>query len=218
MSRYKAAIFDLDGTLLDTLADLRDSMNHTMELFGFPTHSTEAIRSFVGSGVEQFVASAVPGGFDNPHFREIVKEYSEYYGIHSEDQTKPYDGVLDLITKLKDSGIAVAVVSNKAHSASRGLCRTHFPEVEIVNGEREAEGVRRKPYPDMVLMTVKEIGVKPEECVYIGDSEVDILTAENAGMDCISVLWGFRDRDYLEENGGKVFVENTDELFSAITD
>lgn len=216
--KYKAAIFDLDGTLLDTLEDLADAVNHTMDEFGFERHTIAEVRAYVGNGVGQLIARCIPGGEKNPKFSDALEEYRRYYSLNSEIKTKPYDGIIELIEKLKKSGVNAAVVSNKIHAASVTLCRKYFPGIEAVNGEREAEGVRRKPYPDMVLKTIEQLGLTPDECVYIGDSEVDIETANNAGIDCISVLWGFRDRDYLEQKGGKRFVSSADELYHAITD
>lgn len=213
---YKAAIFDLDGTLLDTLDDLWDAVNYTMNHYNFPRRTRNEVRSFVGNGVERLIELSVPDGRANPKFSEAVAVYRTHYAEHSENKTCPYDGVTELIQKLLSDGIACAVVSNKPHGATVTLCAKYFPEIAVVCGEREAEGIRRKPYPDTVFKAVEELGLPVGECVYIGDSEVDIKTAENAGMDCISVLWGFRDEEYLREMGGTVFVETADELYNAI--
>lgn len=213
---YKAAIFDLDGTLLDTLDDLWDAVNHTMERYGFPRRTRNEVRSFVGNGVERLIELSVPDGRNNPKFAEAVTAYRAHYAENSENKTAPYDGVIDLIRKLIADGVAVSVVSNKPHGATVTLCAKYFPEITVVCGEREAEGIRRKPYPDTVFKAVEDLGCEVGECVYIGDSEVDIRTAENAGMDCISVLWGFRDEEYLRGEGGTVFVRTADELYDAI--
>ncbi len=215
--KYKAAIFDLDGTLLDTLDDLHDMVNHTMDVFGFPRRTSEEVRSFVGNGVDKLIELSVPGGLENPLYRDAIKECRTYYAANSEGKkTRPYDGITELISRLCESGVKVAVVSNKIHPATVKLCEKHFPAIAHAYGEREAEGVRRKPYPDMVYISARELGVELSECVYIGDSEVDIITAKNAGVDCISVLWGFRDKAMLAEYGGSVFAENTDELYGLI--
>ena len=214
--KYKAAIFDLDGTLLDTLDDLWDAVNHTMDAYGFPRRTREEVRSFVGNGVERLIELSVPDGLNNPKFTEAVASYRAYYAANSEHKTAPYAGVTGLIRKLIADGVAVSVVSNKPHGSTVTLCAKHFPDIAVVCGEREAEGIRRKPYPDTVFRVVEDLGLTVTDCVYIGDSEVDIRTAANAGMDCISVLWGFRGEDCLRAEGGTVFVGTADELYDAI--
>ena len=212
MKRYQAVIFDLDGTLLDTLDDLRDAVNATMEHFGYPGHTREEIRSFVGNGVERLIELSIPGGREDPRFAEAVTFYRAYYPAHAEIKTAPYPGVTELIRELNRDGIATAVVSNKPHISTTKLCARYFPEIGYACGEREAEGIRRKPAPDTVLFTAKELGIAVEDCVYIGDSEVDVETAKNAGMDCIAVLWGFRDREVLEAAGAELFASDAAEL------
>ena len=216
----KAAIFDLDGTLLDTLDDLWDAVNHTMDAHGFPRRTRDEVRAFVGNGVERLIelSLGIPDAQNHPDFAGIVADYRAYYAANSEHKTAPYPGVCDLIRRLLADGIAVSVVSNKPHGATVTLCAKYFPDVTVVCGEREAEGIRRKPWPDTVFKAVDDLGLTPADCVYIGDSEVDILTAKNAGMDCISVLWGFRDEDELREAGGTTFVRTSEELYRAITE
>ena len=211
----KAAIFDLDGTLLDTLDDLWDAVNHTMDAHGFPRRTRDEVRAFVGNGVERPIelSLGIPDAQNHPDFAGIVADYRAYYAANSEHKTAPYPGVCDLIRRLLADGIAVSVVSNKPHGATVTLCAKYFPDVTMVCGEREAEGIRRKPWPDTVFKAVDDLGLTPADCVYIGDSEVDILTAKNAGMDCISVLWGFRDEDELREAGGTTFVRTAEELY-----
>lgn len=211
----KAAIFDLDGTLLDTLDDLWDAVNHTMDAHGFPRRTRDEVRAFVGNGVERLIelSLGIPDAQNHPDFAGIVADYRAYYAANSEHKTAPYPGVCDLIRRLLADGIAVSVVSNKPHGATVALCAKYFPDVTMVCGEREAEGIRRKPWPDTVFKAVDDLGLTPADCVYIGDSEVDILTAKNAGMDCISVLWGFRDEDELREAGGTTFVRTAEELY-----
>ncbi|MBQ4354019.1 MAG: HAD-IIIA family hydrolase [Clostridia bacterium] len=216
MKQYQAAVFDLDGTLLDTLDDLHAAVNHTMRYFGYPERTREEVRSFVGNGVDRLIELSVPGGAQDENFRAAITEYRNYYNAHSEVLTKPYDGIPALIERLQADKIPIAVASNKPHKATTDLCAKMFPTVSAVCGEQEKEGIRRKPHPDMVLHMTELLGYKPEECVYIGDSEVDLLTAKNAGMDCISVLWGFRDRQCLEEAGGTVFAETPEELYRMI--
>lgn len=214
----KAAIFDLDGTLLDTLDDLWDAVNHTMDAHGFPRRTRDEVRAFVGNGVERLIelSLGIPDAQNHPDFAGIVADYRAYYAANSEHKTAPYPGVTDLIRRLIADGIAVSVVSNKPHGATVNLCAKYFPEVTVVCGEREAEGIRRKPWPDTVFKAVDDLGLTPADCVYIGDSEVDILTAKNAGMDCISVLWGFRDEDELREAGGTTFVRTAEELYQEL--
>jgi len=214
--KYKAVIFDLDGTLLDTLDDLCDSVNHTMDVFSYPRRTREEVRRFVGNGVDRLIELCIPGEANDPNRDEAIAEYRRYYKDHSEIKTKPYDGVVELIGKLISDGVKVAVVSNKIHLSTVELCKKYFPKIENVCGEREAEGIRRKPHPDTVIKSAEDMGLTVGECVYVGDSEVDIETAKNAGMDCISVLWGFRDREYLESMGGTVFACDADELYEAI--
>jgi phosphoglycolate phosphatase len=213
---YKAAVFDLDGTLLDTLGDLTDAVNATMDFYGYPRRTVAEVRSFVGNGVERLIALSLPDGFDTPDFEEITAYYRAYYAAHSEVKTGPYPGVIDLIDRLETAGIRTAVVSNKPNGATVKLCAKYFPGIGVVGGERESEGVRRKPWPDMVFRAVEEMGLTPSDCVYIGDSEVDVLTAKNAGMDCITVLWGFRDREDLEREGASCFAETADRVFEMI--
>ena len=214
----KAAIFDLDGTLLDTLDDLWDAVNHTMDAHGFPRRTRDEVRAFVGNGVERLIelSLGIPDAQNHPDFAGIVADYRAYYAANSEHKTAPYPGVTDLIRRLLADGIAVSVVSNKPHGATVTLCAKYFPDVTVVCGEREAEGIRRKPWPDTVFKAAEELGRTPEECVYVGDSEVDILTAKNAGMNCISVLWGFRDEVELREAGGTTFVRTADELYKEL--
>jgi len=216
--KYKAAVFDLDGTLLDTLGDLTDALNAAMDHYGYPRRTVGEVRSFVGNGVERLIALSLPDGADTPDFEEITAYYRAYYAAHSEIKTGPYPGVINLIDRLENAGIRTAVVSNKPHGSTVRLCAKYFPGISVVGGEREAEGVRRKPWPDMVLCAVESMGLTPEECVYIGDSEVDVLTAKNAGMDCITVLWGFRDREDLEREGASCFAQTADEVFDRIAD
>lgn len=212
MKKYSAVIFDLDGTLLNSLEDLCDAVNHTMRMFGYPERTIEEVRTFVGNGVGRLIALSVPGGYDDINYDKALCEYKAYYPLHSEIKTKPYPGMNSLLSGLKDAGIRTAVVSNKPDKTTVRLCSKYFPEIGCVIGEQEENGIRRKPAPDSVIAAASSMGVDLSECVYIGDSEVDLLTARNAGIDCISVLWGFRDRKLLEENGAVAFVSTADEL------
>lgn len=216
MSKYKAVIFDLDGTLLDTLDDLWNAVNHTMEVFNYPRRSREEVRQFVGNGVDRLIELAIPGGANDNNRDEAIREFRKFYASNSEIKTKPYDGVIGLTKRLMNDGVGVAVVSNKLHEATVTLCRKYFPDIKVVCGERESEGIRRKPCPDMVFKAADELGVAISDCVYVGDSEVDLLTSQNAGISCISVLWGFRDVETLKEVGGTIFCKNSDEVYNEI--
>ena len=215
-NKYKAVVFDLDGTLLNTLDDLRDIVNHTMRKFGYPERTLDEVRAFVGNGVAKLLELSLPDGRNTPGFDGILKYCRGYYDIHPGDGTKPYDGVCEVIERFQSAGLKVAVVSNKIHAASVLLCKKFFPTVDTVCGERESEGIKRKPAPDSVFAAARDMGVDISECIYVGDSEVDIATAHNAGIKCVSVLWGFRDREVLETAGADFFAENTDELFEII--
>ncbi len=214
--KYKAAIFDLDGTLLNTLEDLWSAVNHTMDKYGYPHRTIQEVRSFVGNGVDRLIMLCLPNGSDDKYFEDAKLEYRRYYAEHSEEKTKPYDGIIDMIDSLENCGIKTAVVSNKIHIATVDLCKKYFPNIKNVCGERESEGIRRKPNPDMVIESARLLGVSLKDTVYIGDSEVDIETSRRAEVDCISVLWGFRDRDYLESVGGKVFAEKPADIIRII--
>ncbi len=211
MNHYRAVIFDLDGTLLDTLDDLADAVNYAMKAHGYPTHSREAVCRFVGNGIRSLIALSLPGGEGNPQFDEVLSTFRSYYGSHSQCKTAPYPGILALLQDLRGADVRVAVVSNKFDAAVRDLCAHYFGElVEVAVGESPA--VPKKPAPDTVLRAMQLLGVKPAECVYVGDSDVDIKTAQNAGIPCISVLWGFRDSAFLLANGAQRLAANVGEL------
>lgn len=204
MSRYETVIFDLDGTLLDTLEDLTDAVNVALKAYNMPLRTIEEIRAFVGNGVRNLMTKAVPEGEANPRFEEAFSLFSEYYEEHCNDKTGPYEGVLELMTELKKQGYVMGIVSNKIDSAVKELNSKYFAEyVKVAIGE--SEGVQRKPAPDTVYAALQELGKTKETAVYIGDSEVDLATARNVGIPCISVLWGFRDREVLEAQGADTF-------------
>lgn len=204
---YQTVIFDLDGTLLDTLDDLANAVNHALQSFGLKTRTKEEVRSFVGNGVVNLMQRAV--GEEYLQQSNILAAFREYYKAHCEDKTKPYDGVMKLLTELKKRGIKTAVVSNKMDSAVKALTKTYFDGlIGDAVGENEAAGIRKKPAPDSLIAVMEKLGVDKQSTVYVGDSEVDIQTADNAGVDCISVTWGFKDEPFLIENGGKIFVDD----------
>ena len=210
---YNTYIFDLDGTLLDTLTDLANSTNYALRQYGMPARSTDEVRRFVGNGVRRLMEQAVPNGSDAPRFEECFETFRSHYLLHSLDTTRPYDGIDAMLHRLKEQGKHIAVVSNKFHAATQELCRHFFPDtVDVAIGEHEAEGIRKKPAPDTVIEALRQLGTDKGNAVYVGDSDVDILTARHAGMPCISVLWGFRDRDFLLAHGATQFVSTPAEL------
>lgn len=215
--RYQALLFDLDGTLLDTLVDLHNAVNYTLAAFSLPLRTLDETRRAVGDGVGMLIARSIPEGMEHPKFEEILSSFRAYYKDHSTVLTKPYDGITEALAELSKKGYPIGVVSNKFDSAVKELCHRYFPDtVTVAIGE--SEGVRRKPAPDSLYAAAKALGVSLADCLYIGDSETDILTAKNAGIDCLSVLWGFRDRETLLAAGGKRFVSAPCDLVSAVTE
>lgn len=195
-------VFDLDGTLLDTLEDLTDSVNYAIGKYGFPERTIDEIRSFVGNGIAKLIERVIPEGTENPHYGEILKTFREYYALHCKDKTKPYAGILEMLDTLEKQGYRMAVVSNKFDAAVKELCALYFGE-RIRTAVGESEKVRKKPAPDAVYRVLEELSASAEQAVYIGDSDVDIATAANVPMTCISVTWGFRSREQLLAAGAK---------------
>lgn len=199
-------LFDLDGTLLDTLADLTDATNYALEVHGYPQRSISEIRRFVGNGAANQMRLSVPEGAD---YQSVLATYKPYYDAHCQIKTAPYPGILEALEELKD--YPLAVVSNKPHSAVTVLAKQYFGDI-YARGEQA--DCPRKPAPDMIKRTMADLGV--DACVYVGDSEVDVRTARNAGVPCLSVLWGFRDREVLETEGAKYFCEAPKNLVNDI--
>ncbi len=213
--RFSAAIFDLDGTLLNTLEDLADSCNAALKIMGYPEHSIDDVRKFVGNGLGVLMELALPGGKANHDYEKALETLRRHYAHNWQNKTKPYNGILDLIQALNKKGIKIAIVSNKPDMQVKELSQLYFNGEIPVNaaiGEKESAGIRRKPAPDSVFTAIKEIGAQKETSVYIGDSDVDIMTAQNAGLDCISVTWGFRSKDFLIEHGAKTLINKPEEL------
>ena len=199
-------IFDLDGTLLDTLEDLRDSVNHTLRQYGCPERTLDEIRTFVGTGARKLIERALPGRDDDPAVDAVLADYQRYYADHSQVKTCPYPGILEALEKIGKK-YPVAIVSNKPDIAVKPLCRDYF---EGIYARGESSDCLRKPAPDMVLKAMTDIGV--DAGVYVGDSEVDVQTARNVGVPCLSVLWGFRDRACMEAEGGKYFCTAAEQM------
>lgn len=213
---YKVFIFDLDGTLLDTLQDLANAVNYALRQHAMPEHSLDDIRRFVGNGVRLLMERAVPNGAGNPQFEAAFATFRQYYMEHSLDTTRPYDGIPELLRALKQRGCRLAVVSNKMMAATQELCVHFFPEIEVAIGEHEAEGIRKKPAPDTVCEALRQLGCDKQGAVYVGDSDVDIMTARNSGLPCVSVLWGFRDRQFLTAHGATTFISHPSELLGLL--
>ena len=207
------AIFDLDGTLLDTLDDLTDSMNYMLGKHNFPLRTRNEVRNFVGNGVRKLVERAIPTEYkaDDEFIDKFYNDFSLYYNSHSDVKTSPYPGTLDMLDKLLENGFDIAIVSNKIDSAVKSLSAKFFGgRIRSAIGEKPS--IRHKPEPDMVFMAMEEMGANKMDSIYIGDSEVDIETARNAGIPCVSVLWGFKDRKFLEESGATMLVHSMEEL------
>lgn len=212
---YEAVVFDLDGTLLDTLEDLRSSVNHALRLHGFPERTYEEIRTFVGNGVRNLMLKAVPGGDAEPAFEAVFADFRSHYAVHWRERTAPYEGVMPLVEELHRRGMKLAVVSNKSDAEVKNLCAEFFGDkISCIRGE--VPGVPRKPEPDSVFLALEALGVPREAALYVGDSEVDVHTARNAGLDCVAVTWGFRLREELEEAGAETFIDTPAELLEMI--
>lgn len=215
-SKYQLVIFDLDGTLLDTLADLADSVNYALAVYGYPQRTYDEVRTFVGNGIRKLIERSVPEKTDVKAVDEVHQTFLAYYKEHCADKTRPYEGIRKLLQKLREQGIKTAVVSNKADEAVKELCTKYFSGLlDAAVGERA--GIARKPAPDTVNEVLKKLSVERSQAVYIGDSDVDVQTAGNAEMDCIAVAWGFRDRECLQSAGAGVIVSSSEELSDRIT-
>jgi len=210
---YKLLIFDLDGTILNTLEDLTDSTNYVLAKYYFPERTIDEIRRFVGNGIGKLIQRSVPYNTMPELIKRVLKDFKEYYGAHCADKTKPYDGIPELLKKLKEQGYKTAVVSNKADFAVQQLCGEYFPGLfDFVVGERK--GIRKKPAPDSVLEVLERLQVEKKDVLYIGDSEIDIQTADNAGVDRVSVEWGFRTKKELMLWGAKKIAKTPEEILS----
>lgn len=213
--KYKAIIFDLDGTLLNTLDDLAGSVNFALENCGYPKRSVDEVRRFIGNGVIRLMQRATPDGLTDEEQEKCFRVFRSHYLEHMKDNTAPFGGISDLLDKLKEQGIPTAVVSNKLHSGVVGLCDEFFGgKLSCAFGvENESE---RKPSPANVFKALAKLNVKAEEALYVGDSEVDVQTADNAGLDCLGVTWGYRDREELLEAGAEFIADNPMEILNVI--
>lgn len=215
--KKNVVIFDMDGTLLNTLDDLADSTNYALSCFCYDLRTTDEIRNFVGNGVAKLIERAIPGGRNNQNFQKCLEIFKKNYSDNMYNKTAPYAGIADMLSTLKDCGCKIAVVSNKFDAAVKELCEKYFPDlIDAAIGENEAAGIKKKPAPDTVLKVIEELSVNIDECIYVGDSDVDILTAKNSGMPCVSVSWGFRDKSFLIANGADIIIDNPDEIIKII--
>lgn len=213
--KFKAIIFDLDGTLTDTQEDLFLSTNHALRSLGLPERSLEEVRRFVGNGIRKLIERAVPEGTDPRIVEQCFENFRSHYVMHCQDHTRLYPGIASLLTALHAKGHLMAVVSNKLQTGVTELSHTFFNGIiDVAIGEQS--GIPRKPAPDMVHAALKQLGVSASEAVYVGDSEVDVQTASNAGIACISVLWGFRSRDFLIAHGASTLVERPENILSLV--
>ena len=212
---YACVIFDLDGTLLNTLDDLAAAGNHALRTLGLPTHETEAYKSFIGNGIPNLIRRMLPEHSSEALQSETLRLFSDHYAAHNADQTKPYDGIPELLARLQERGVKTAVVSNKAHLFSVALIRAFFGErIGPIYGT--GDGMPRKPDPTAVLRVMEELHAVPAETLYVGDSDVDMRTAQNAGVDPCGVLWGFRSEAVLRESGARFLAGDPDALWNVI--
>ena len=214
---YQNVIFDLDGTLLNTLEDLKDSTNYALAQHSYPTRTLEEVRCFVGNGIRKLIDRAVPEGTSVEKTDKVFATFREYYATHSRVKTSMYEGMEQVMDALKEQNISMAIVSNKADDAVKDLAKYYFAKyIDVAIGERE--GISRKPAPDSVYEAMRLLGATKENTVYVGDSDVDRATAKNAGIPCISVNWGFKSTEFLKENGAAQIVSTPTELVNAISD
>ena len=208
----RAVIFDLDGTLLDTLDDLADSVNFALGFYGYPERTVREVNSFIGNGVGELIRRALPDGAQ-ADFERVLAKFKENYCERANIKTRVYDGLIDTIVRLRADGYKIAVVTNQVDLVAKGLCDEYFGSlVDITIGDRA--DTPRKPAPDGVLYAMQYLGC--DSAIYVGDSDVDIATAKNAGIPCVSVTWGFRGREFLEQHGGCLFADDADGLYEII--
>ena len=215
MKKYDTVIFDLDGTLLNTLEDLADAVNFVMRANQYPERTIEEVRHFVGNGIRRLMEQAVPEHVIGEEFERVFEEFKKYYTEHCQNKTCAYEGIMPLLGCLYEKGYAMAIVSNKNHAAVCELNDIYFKEyITVAIGQKD--GIRKKPAPDTVIQALKELGKDKEKAIYVGDSEVDFATAKNSGMDCALVTWGFRTVEELAEFSPKALIDKPEELFGVL--
>ena len=209
--KYKTVIFDLDGTLLDTLQDLADATNHALKVNNMPLRTIEEVRMFVGNGIGKLIERAVPKGTAVAVREQVLQDFTAFYKAHCKDTTGTYPGVMELLTALRAAGCKTAIVSNKADFAVQELAKEYFAGfLDAACGEQA--GIARKPAPDMLLAVMKQLGADPATTVYVGDSDTDLLTAANTGVPCIGACWGFCGRDFLVAHGATILAERVEDV------
>lgn len=209
--QYQLAIFDMDGTILNTLQDLTNSLNAALAKSGYPQHTAEEVRFFVGNGIRKLIERGVPAGTPVEQIDTVHHDFTAHYQVHCADTTQPYDGIPELLQTLRRAGCKTAVVSNKADYAVQELCKQYFDGMfDFAVGEREQ--ILKKPAPDSVNEVLQKLQIDRRQAVYIGDSDVDIQTAKNAAMDGIFVEWGFRSKEFLLEHGAVLTVSTPNEI------
>ena len=212
---YTTVIFDMDGTLLNTLEDLKDSLNYALNQMGFPPRTIDEVRQFVGNGARRLIERAVPAGTAKEDHDKCLDIYEKYYATNMQNKTRPYDGIIDLLKELKDKNYRLAIVSNKFDASVKALCKEHYSEyIKVAIGE--SQHVARKPAPDSVFTAMKELGSIADETIYVGDSDVDVHTAHNAGLKCVGVTWGFRSREVLLNAGADYIIDKPMELINIL--
>lgn len=217
MSKYTTIIFDLDGTLMNTLDDLTISTNHALSQMGFPTRTIDEVRQFLGNGVRTLIEMALPEKTTEDTIERTISCFLQHYTSHCKDHSRPYDGILELLSSLKKMGVKMAIVSNKPDVEVKKLNAEHFAEfIGVALGESEKSGIPRKPSPAMVYEAINQLGSEPEKCLYVGDSDVDILTARNAGIDCLSVTWGFKTAEFLSRFGATKMIDAPSQMLKII--
>ena len=217
MKKYSTVVFDLDGTLLNTLEDLADAVNYVLRKFGWEEHTIDRVRMDVGNGIKKLVERSVPDGLNNPKFEEAYETFMEYYQAHCQIKTDAYPGILDLFKSLKDKGYKMAIVSNKAQCAVSELNEIYFKKyIDVAIGENEAGGIGKKPAPDEVNLALEQLDSTKAESIYVGDSDVDKATADNSQLDCVLCQWGFRDLELLESLKPKSIIAKPEELIEVL--
>ena len=215
MKKYDTVIFDLDGTLLNTLEDLADAVNFVMRANRYPERTIEEVRCFVGNGIRRLMEQAVPKHVIGEEFERVFEEFKKYYTEHCQIKTCAYEGIMPLLHCLYEKGYEMAIVSNKNHAAVCELNDIYFKEyIKVAIGQKD--GIRKKPAPDTVIQALKELGKDKEKAIYVGDSEVDFATAKNSGMDCALVTWGFRTVEELTEFSPTAFIDKPEELLGVL--
>lgn len=211
LSDKELYIFDMDGTILNTIDDIAGAINYVLDIHGYPRRTVDEVKSFVGNGLKRALELSLPDGVAGDVLNQLFTELVAYYNEHSNITTRPYEGIVEVIHKLREQGKIVAVVSNKRVEAVRDLCDIYFAGCfDMALGDQD--GIARKPAPDMTNMVIEHYGIHKDKCVYIGDSDVDLMTARNTEIDCIAVTWGFRTREFLVEHGATMIIDRPEEL------